>query len=181
MRRKQKGGIIYSVPPFQLFNKCKHKAFYIFGDFNAKHSTWGCNKINTSGVHIFDWLEATGNDLIIPQKATSKRSNSTIDFGLTHDATGWNSKVLEEATSDHWPILFQAPITIMDTLQFKQTNWKIFTFILTVVYQYCNSLVYNLDTETVFLRSFRHISMPYMIDAVHTNKSTNTDHLGHQI
>ncbi|CAF1278068.1 unnamed protein product [Rotaria magnacalcarata] len=139
-----------SVPPFQLFNKCKHKAFYIFGDFNAKHTTWGCNKINTSGVHIFDWLEATGNDLIIPQKATSKRSNSIIDFGLTHDATGWNSEVLEEATLDHWPILFQAPITIMDTLQFKQTNWKTFTFFLTVVYQYWNSLVYNLDTETFF-------------------------------
>lgn len=147
-------GAIYvppgSLPPFQLFNQCKKRPFYIFRDFNAKHTTWGSNKNNTSGIHIFDWLEATGNDLIVPQKATSKRSNSIIDFGLTHDATGWNSEVLEEATSDHWPVLFQSPIIIVDTFLFKQTKWSIFTFFLSAVFQYWNSLVYNLDTETFF-------------------------------
>ncbi|CAF3046194.1 unnamed protein product [Rotaria socialis] len=90
-----------------------------FGDFNAMHTTWGCNKNNVSGNHIFNWLEKTGNDIIVPEKATSKKSNSTIDFGITHDAQEWNSQVLEEATSDHWPILFETPFTIDDTLFFK--------------------------------------------------------------
>ncbi len=147
-------GAIYvppgTLPPFQLFNKCKNKPFYILGDFNAKHTTWGCNKNNISGIHIFEWLEATGNNLILPQKATSKRSDSIIDFGITHDAVGWNTEVLEEATSDHWPILFQSPLIVDDTLLFRQTNWSLFTFFLSAIFQYWNSLVYNLDTESFF-------------------------------
>ena len=51
-------GTIYvppgTLPPFQLLNTCKDTPFYIFGDFNAKHTTWGCNNSNTSGTHIFD-------------------------------------------------------------------------------------------------------------------------------
>jgi hypothetical protein len=147
-------GAIYvppgSLPPFQLFNKCRNKPFYILGDFNAKDTTWSCDKNNTSGIHIFEWLEATGNELIIPNKATSKRSNSIIDFGITHDAVGWNTEALEEATSDHWPILFQSPLTVDDSLLFRKTNWSIFTFFLSIIFQYWNSLVYNLDTETFF-------------------------------
>jgi hypothetical protein len=139
-----------SLPPFQLFNKCRNKPFYILGDFNAKHTTWGCSKNNTSGIHIFEWLEATGNELIIPQKSTSKRSDSIIDFGITHDAEGWNTEVLQEGTSDHWPILFQSPRVIDDTLLFRQTNWALFNFFLSAIFQYWNSLVYNLDTESFF-------------------------------
>jgi hypothetical protein len=69
-----------SLPPFQLFNKCRNKPFYIFGDFNAKHTTWNCSKNNTSRIHIFEWLEATRNELILPQKSTSKRSDSIYVF-----------------------------------------------------------------------------------------------------
>ena len=107
-------GAIYvppgTLPPFHLFNTCKDKPFYIMGDFNAKHTTWGCSRNNTSGIHIFDWLETTGNELIVPQKATSKRSNSIIDFAITHDASGWRTEVLKESTSDHWPVLFESSL-----------------------------------------------------------------------
>jgi hypothetical protein len=147
-------GAIYvppgSLPPFHIFSKCKNKPFYIIGDFNAKHTTWGCDKNNTSGIHIFEWLEATGNELIIPNSATSKRSNSIIDFGIAHDAVGWNTEVLEEGTSDHWPILCQSQLTIEDTLLFRETNWPLFTFFLSIIFPYWNSLVYNFDTETFF-------------------------------
>ena len=34
-------GVVYvppgTIPPFDLFTKCRNKSFYIFGDFNAKH------------------------------------------------------------------------------------------------------------------------------------------------
>lgn len=147
-------GAIYvppgSLPPFNIFNNCASKPFYIFGDFNAKHTYWNCNENNTSGVHIIDWIEETGNDLILPTTPTSKRSKSIIDFGITHDSNGWSTEVLREGTSDHWPILLQSPIPIENTLMYKETNWKIFKFFLSITAQYWNSLVYNFDTETFF-------------------------------
>ncbi|CAF3364924.1 unnamed protein product [Rotaria socialis] len=139
-----------SLPPFQLLSKHQNKSFYIFGDFNAKHTEWGCKNNNTSGVHLQNWLEATGNELIVPQKATSKRSDSIIDFGITCDATGWTSEVLDEGTSDHYPILFQSSISVGENSCFRITNWKIFTFFLTTIYEYWLSVVYNLDDESFF-------------------------------
>ncbi|CAM4851190.1 unnamed protein product, partial [Rotaria magnacalcarata] len=34
--------------------------------------------------------------MILPDKPTSRRSDAIIDFGLTHDATGWHTEVLDE-------------------------------------------------------------------------------------
>ncbi len=48
-------------------------------------------KNKPSGLHLYNWLEATGNELIVPNKATSKRSESVIDFGITHLAIEENS------------------------------------------------------------------------------------------
>ncbi|CAF4730825.1 unnamed protein product, partial [Rotaria sp. Silwood2] len=61
-----------STPPFQFFTKCSNKAFCIFGDFNAKHTDWGCEGNNGSGNQIVSWLELTGNEMIIPDKPTSR-------------------------------------------------------------------------------------------------------------
>ncbi|CAF3768936.1 unnamed protein product [Rotaria socialis] len=101
-----------SLPSFQLLSKHQNKPFYIFGDLNAKRTEWGCTKNNTSEVQLLNWLEIRGNELIVPQKATSKRSDSIIDFGITRNATGWTSEVLDEDTSDHYPILFQSSIAV---------------------------------------------------------------------
>ncbi|CAF2955105.1 unnamed protein product [Rotaria sp. Silwood2] len=139
-----------TTPPFQLFTKCRNKPFFIFGDFNAKHSDWGCEGNNVSGNQIASWLELTGNEMIIPDKPTSRRSNSIIDFGLTHDATGWYTEVVEDGTSDHFPILLQSPLSVPLTAVFKKTNWKIFTFFLNAVYEYWLSLVYNYDDQFFF-------------------------------
>ncbi|CAF4096400.1 unnamed protein product [Rotaria sordida] len=83
-------------PPLHLFSKYRNKPFFIFGDFNAKHSSWDCEINNNSGNQIASWLEQTGNSMILPNKSTSRRSNSIIDFGLTHDASGWITEVLDE-------------------------------------------------------------------------------------
>ena len=57
-------GVVYvppgCLPPFQLFNRCRDKPFCLFGDYNAKHTSWGCKKNDPSGIHIFEWPEATG-------------------------------------------------------------------------------------------------------------------------
>ncbi|CAM4867060.1 unnamed protein product [Rotaria socialis] len=147
-------GAIYvppnSLPPFQLLSKYQNKSFYIFGDFNAKHINWGCKMNNTSGVHLLNWFESTGNEIIAPTKPTSKRSDAIIDFGITHDAKGWNTEVLTEGTSDHFPILFQSPIGKIEDAYFTKTNWKLFKFFLLLVHEYWMSLIYNLDEQTFF-------------------------------
>ncbi|CAF1627379.1 unnamed protein product, partial [Rotaria sp. Silwood1] len=106
-------------PPFHFFSKCRNKPFFIFGDFNAKHSSWDCDINNDSGNKIASWLEKTGNSMIVPNKPTSRRSNSIIGFGLTHDASGWITEVLDEGTSDHYPVLIQSPLFVENSNNFR--------------------------------------------------------------
>ncbi|CAF3716351.1 unnamed protein product [Rotaria sp. Silwood1] len=117
-----------------------------------QHTDWGCEGNSVSGNLIVSWLELTGNEMIIPDKPTSRRSNSIIDFGLTHDATGWHTEVLEDGTSDHLPILLQSPLCVPLTAVFKKTNWKIFIFFLNTVDEYWLSLVYNYDEQFFFIQ-----------------------------
>ena len=44
--------------------------------------------MRSPGIHILNWLDATGNDMIVPNSFTSRRSDSIIDFGIAHDASG---------------------------------------------------------------------------------------------
>ncbi|CAF2113918.1 unnamed protein product [Rotaria magnacalcarata] len=147
-------GAIYvppqSIPPFQLLSKHLNKRFYIFANYNAKHTDWKCSKNNTSDVHLQNSLESTENELIIPSKATSKRSNAIIHFGITQDASGWISEVLDEGTSEHFPVLIQSSLTIDGTSTFRKANWKTFNFFLWLLNEYWLSVVYNLDEQTFF-------------------------------
>jgi hypothetical protein len=98
-----------SMPPFQLFEICKDKEFFISGDFNAKHTSWSCKSNNASGIEIKQWLEETGYEGIFPHSATSKRSDAVIDFALGYSAKGWKTMVVNIGTSDHFPVLFLSP------------------------------------------------------------------------
>jgi hypothetical protein len=148
-------GAIYVPPgksfPRDLFDAIRNKPFYIFGDYNAKHKDWLCDKNNTCGTQIKDWLDDTGCEMIFPNQPTSKRSSSIIDFGITHDAQGWKAETLKEGSSDHYPILIQSPLSAGTNNFFRKTNWKIFSFFLSCVFPYFNSLVYNLEPDTFFL------------------------------
>ncbi|CAF1151065.1 unnamed protein product [Adineta steineri] len=88
--------------------------------------------------------------MIKPNKATSKRSDSIIDFGISQNASGWTSEVLDEGESDHWPVLFQSCLAINEDSFFKKTNWRIYNYFLTMVYEYWLSVVYNIDEQTFF-------------------------------
>jgi uncharacterized protein (UPF0147 family) len=147
-------GAVYVPPgsatPFHLFKKCRNKPFYIFGDYNAKHIDWKCSINNTSGNQIVAWLEETGNEMIVPENPTSRRSDAIIDFCLTHDAAGWQSEVIDDGTSDHFPILIQSPLSISPSAVFRTTNWKVFKFFLSLIYEYWLALVYNYEEQFFF-------------------------------
>jgi hypothetical protein len=138
-------------PPLHLFEKYLDKNFIIFGDFNAKHAQWNCDINNTSGNQLKDWLDRNGCDLVHSSKPTSKRSESIIDFAITFDGSGWKAEVLNEGTSDHFPVLFTSPLCLAENCYFRKTNWKIFSFVLKSIFEYWNSIVYNLDHESFFI------------------------------
>lgn len=125
-------GAIYvppkKLPPFEHFSQCIGKEFYIFGDFNAKHSMWSCETNNSSGYALKEWMEINGCVGMFPQVPTSRRSSAIIDFALTNDSSGWNLEVIDEGTSDHFPILFSSPYKKEEDSFFRKTNWKMFTF-----------------------------------------------------
>ncbi|CAF1186396.1 unnamed protein product [Adineta ricciae] len=147
-------GAIYVPPnksfPRHLFDNIKNKPFYIFGDFNAKHTDWLCTENNASGSQLKNWLEETGCEMIHTDQPTSKRSKAIIDFGITHNANEWKAETLNEGSSDHYPVLIKSPLSAGTKNFFRKTNWKIFTYFLTCVYPYFNSLVYNFEPDAFF-------------------------------
>jgi hypothetical protein len=147
-------GAIYVPPssgiPFNLLESHVSKNFYIFGDYNAKHSDWMCSTNNTSGNELKRWLDEKGYQIIAPVKPTSKRSDAIIDFGITNDAARWRSETIIEGTSDHYPVYFKAPFSVSETGYFKKTNWNLYHFFLQNIYEYLNVVVYNLDAEDFF-------------------------------
>ncbi|CAF2011208.1 unnamed protein product [Rotaria magnacalcarata] len=52
-------------PPFEHFSRLNGKEFYVFGDFNAKHSLWSCETNNTSGSEL---KEIDGKDGMYPSE-----------------------------------------------------------------------------------------------------------------
>ncbi|CAF4841805.1 unnamed protein product [Rotaria magnacalcarata] len=71
-------GAVYILPgksiPQDIFDTYVDKSFYIFGDYNAKHTDWFCTNNNASGVQLRNWLDNTGREMIYPNQPTSKRS-----------------------------------------------------------------------------------------------------------
>jgi hypothetical protein len=144
-------GAIYVPPrsalPLLLMSKHTDEPFVYFGDYNAKHTHWNCTKSNTAGNELYNWIEQSGTEVIAPSKATSRRSDSIIDFGITHDGSEWQIEVLEEGTSDHRPILYQSNYCDEQGTQFRSTNWNIFTFFLSVLAEYWKSLANNMEPD----------------------------------
>ena len=86
-------------------------------------------------------------EVVIPAKPTSRCSNVVIDFGITNDASGWQTEVLQEGTSDHRPLLFQSPYCKTVGALFRKTNWNVFTFFLSAIFDYWNTMAYNFDHD----------------------------------
>src|ERR1700722_15484973 len=51
-------------PPLDIFETHRDKNIYFFGDFNAKHESWKCDKNNVSGNKLKDWLDANGFEVL---------------------------------------------------------------------------------------------------------------------
>lgn len=147
-------GAVYIPPkcilPFDVFDRHKEKEIFIFGDFNAKHKNWECEKSNVSRNKLYEWLNENGFEVMHCSKPTSKKSDSIIDFGIGKDIKQWKIDRLEEGTSDHYPMLFFSPFISNEKGVFKKTNGNLFNFFLQAVYPYWNCLVYNYEYNFFF-------------------------------
>ncbi|GFW54570.1 putative RNA-directed DNA polymerase from transposon X-element [Trichonephila clavipes] len=106
------------------------------GDFNAKHSSWGCDVDNPRGVRLKTHIERSGYRILAPPTSTryGHNSASTLDFVITQNAD-WPCVVTSrsELSSDHNPVTFDfLTSTHFFPLPHKRytnikTNWEKFT------------------------------------------------------
>lgn len=113
-----------------------NKEFLIFGDFNAKHTSWRCTKNNRAGKVLFDlqntqdwFIHTTPNATYFPHQ--HNRSPSTIDFLLTNTSMNLTDfyTLDNEISSDHIPIfcnLYCTNITEYKRIfhDYKNANWN---------------------------------------------------------
>ncbi|GFU29161.1 RNA-directed DNA polymerase from mobile element jockey [Trichonephila clavipes] len=83
-------------------------ASIICGDFNAHHTSWGCQRNDTQGNIIRNLIDSTNTQIIAPTTPTrfGYSSASIIDFALTRNIH-WPSQVesIAELSSDHNPLI----------------------------------------------------------------------------
>ena len=103
-----------------MFHKYKNKDIDLFGDFNAKHKCWNCEKSNGNGHK----LNENGFEIIHSLFETSKNSKSVINFCITKNKKNknWQVERLNGRIFDPYSILFFSSFAAADNGVFRKTN-----------------------------------------------------------
>ncbi|UYV74128.1 hypothetical protein LAZ67_11002196 [Cordylochernes scorpioides] len=101
----------------------------LLGDFNSKHSTWGCNETNNCGEALSNYLDNT--DLLCISEGPTYVSNSygipqTLDLVITTPQLAHQTltQVLEGVGSDHLPLLTTTTTEIKEEALPKKLYWN---------------------------------------------------------
>ncbi|GFX01439.1 hypothetical protein TNCV_1864131 [Trichonephila clavipes] len=134
-------GSTYIPPAYEHFRNLNAALDHIFnsnnmtilvGDFNAKHTSWGCPVSDTRGNKLYQYIINNNIDVIAPPTPTSfgTASATIIDYALIKNLN-WpcNIDSIPELSSDHNPIKLHFPRTAKFEIPPPQlnTNWNIFT------------------------------------------------------
>ncbi|GFT61932.1 putative RNA-directed DNA polymerase from transposon BS [Trichonephila clavipes] len=67
------------------------KSAFLAGDYNAKHTSWGCNYSDPRGNYLLRYITNNNLDLIAPPTPTryGTDSASTLDYALWPSDRGW--------------------------------------------------------------------------------------------
>ncbi|GFX58771.1 probable RNA-directed DNA polymerase from transposon X-element [Trichonephila clavipes] len=148
---------------------------FLFGDFNAKHSSLNPGRSNATGNILSNW--AVSFDIIAPYTPTHFNHNApstVIDIGFAANFSHSNVFTVNELSSDHNPVIFdfvtkcQLP-PLLQTL--KTTNWIKFQEILHYNMP-GNPTVENLDQA---VQNFSNS----VSDAINTSTSTRISKTSH--
>ncbi|GFV19637.1 probable RNA-directed DNA polymerase from transposon X-element [Trichonephila clavipes] len=122
----------------------------LVGDFNAKHTSWGCHCSDTRGNRLYNYIVNNSIDVLAPPTPTRYGINSAsiIDYALIKNLN-WpcNISSIPELSSDHNPIKLHFPRTSKFELPPPQLNttWSKFTLNLS-------------STENLYLHTARSTS-----------------------
>ncbi|GFW65522.1 probable RNA-directed DNA polymerase from transposon X-element [Trichonephila clavipes] len=150
---------------------------FLFGDFNAKHSSWNPGRSNANGNIRSNWAVASAIDIIAPDTPTHFNHNAPstiIDIGFAANFSHSNVFTVNELSSDHNPVIFdfvtncQLP-PLLQTL--KTTNWIKFQEILHYNMP-GNPTIDNLDQA---VQNFSNM----ISDAINTSTSTRISKTSH--
>ncbi|GFT50301.1 probable RNA-directed DNA polymerase from transposon X-element [Trichonephila clavipes] len=150
---------------------------FLFGDFNAKHSSWNPGRSNANGNILSNWAVASAIDIIAPDTRTHFNHNTPstiIDIGFAANFSHSNVFTVNELSSDHNPVIFdfvtncQLP-PLLQTL--KTTNWIRFQEILHYNMP-GNPTIENLDQA---VQNFSNM----ISDAINTSTSTRISKTSH--
>lgn len=110
-----------------------NKQFMLFGDLNAKHSSWNCNNNNTAGVKLFT-MQQTHEFLVFhthehTHHPHSGQSSSTIDLLLTNVNFAFDLNAhSDQMLSDHVPVICSTVANVNKTnkkhYDFYRADWK---------------------------------------------------------
>ncbi|GFU19959.1 RNA-directed DNA polymerase from mobile element jockey [Trichonephila clavipes] len=104
----------------------------LVGDFNAKHTSWGCPVSDTRGHRLYHYIINNSIEVLAPPTPTrfGIASATIIDYALIKNLN-WPCKIdsISELSSDHNPIKLHFPKTAKFELPPPQlnTNWNVFT------------------------------------------------------
>jgi hypothetical protein len=108
----------------------------IIGDFNAKHSNWNCNRNNTNGTTLNDYITENNITIYYPDTPTHYPPNgntpSTIDIIINKQILNISQpQSLPELDSDHNPVTFTLNENNKQNhykriISYKNTNWDEF-------------------------------------------------------
>ncbi|GFS48831.1 RNA-directed DNA polymerase from mobile element jockey [Trichonephila clavipes] len=150
---------------------------FLFGDFNAKHSSWNPGRSNANGNILSNWAVASAIYIIAPDTPTHFNHNAPstiIDIGFAANFSHSNVFTVNELSSDHNPVIFdfvtncQLP-PLLQTL--KTTNWIKFQEILHYNMP-GNPKIENLDQA---VQNFSNM----ISDAINTSTSTRISKTSH--
>ncbi|GFX36543.1 RNA-directed DNA polymerase from mobile element jockey [Trichonephila clavipes] len=90
------------------------KSAFLAGDFNAKHTSWGCVNSDPRGNYLLRYITNNNLDLIAPPTPTryGTDSASTLDYALIKNLI-WpcTADSIPDLSSDHNPVRFYFPRT----------------------------------------------------------------------
>ncbi|GFW77536.1 probable RNA-directed DNA polymerase from transposon X-element [Trichonephila clavipes] len=150
---------------------------FLFGDFNAKHSSWNPGRSNATGNILSNWAVSSAIDIIAPDTPTHFNHNTpstVIDIGFAANFSHSNVFTVNELSSDHNPVIFDFVtncqlLPLLQTL--KTTKWIKFQEILHYNMP-GNPTVDNLDQA---VQNFSNI----VSDAINTSTSTRISKTSH--
>jgi len=153
------------------------KNILLFGDFNAKHTSWRCSTINSKGAQLENWLNT--NKLLIHNSnmRTSLRSSTNIDLIISNDQPGSvDCSLLPYNCSDHFPIFIEFSNILFTNKQnqtIPKTYWNVFRVILEVIYEHLEEIYHEIQDETQIFSHFQYLlqALKTRVTIFNANKS----------